>query len=151
MVFGEGPLGPVGGDHRRAQFLRQFDYLLGAAQHLYFLPHQDDRPLGLEQHLQPLLHLVGVALGYVRLPGGQHFDIGLCAQKIGGYLQFDGPGPAGLEPVEGLGDVVGDGLHLIDHGVPVGHRLEHTELVLGLVGGELTLADEFLLNVGGYL
>ena len=151
MVLGEGALGPVGGDHGRAQFLGQLDDLLDAALHLDFLAHHDGRPLGLEQHLERLLNLIGVALGHLGLTGGQYFHVRLFAQQVGGYLQSGGPGASGLETVKDLHQIVGDGLYLVHRDGPVGHRLQHGQLVLGLVGGVLARAHEFLLHVGGDL
>ena len=149
MVFRESPLGPVGSDHRRAERLGEGDDLLGAAEHLHFFAHQDGGTLRLPEQLQGLFHPSGVALGHSGVPGAEHFHVGLGRQQVGGYFQFDRSRAPRLEPLEGLHQVVGNGLHLVYHGVPVGHGLEHPQLVFGLVGYHFSLTQELPFHVGG--
>ena len=151
MVLRKGPLGAVGGYHRRAQCLRQADNLVGAAQHLHLLADHYRGPLGLENQLEGLLHQRRIALGHSRVPGPQNLHVGAVPQQVGGQLQLYRTRATILKPLKGLHEIVRNGLHLADHGVPVGHGLEHPQLVLGLVGGIAALPQELRLHVGGHL
>ena len=92
-----------------------------------------------------------VALGNIRFPGLQHFDIGGLAQQIRRHFQFNRAGAAFLETHKGFHKVVGDGFNLPDARVPVGNGGEHSELIFGFVGCHLAAADEFGFDVGGNL
>ena len=151
VVFGECALGAVGCDHGCTESFGQADDFVGAAEHLDFLADDDGGTPRLEQELQSLFHHRRVALGDAGVAGADNFHVGTVAQKVGGKLELDGTGTAVLESLEGLEQVVGDGLDLADHGVPVGNGLKHAELVFGLMGGVAALADEIGLDVGGHL
>ena len=134
MVLWEGSLGSISGDHGSAQFFSQLYNLLGTAQHVDLFTHKYHWALCLEQHLQSLFNLSGVSLRNLCLLGTRQFNINFGSQKVGWYLQFARSRTAGLEPLKGIIDVVRNGLDLRDRSVPVGDRLEHPKLILGLVG-----------------
>ena len=151
VALRESPLCAVGSDNRSAQHLGQAHDLLGPAEHLHFLTDHNCRTPRLQQRLKAHFHHRWVALRNACIPGPEDLHVGLVAEQVRGQLELDWPGPTVLETLKGLHQVVGDGLNLADHGVPVGNRLEHAKLVLGLVGGIAPLADEVALHVGGHL
>ena len=101
--------------------------------------------------MQCLLHLRRVALRNSGIPGAENLHVGPVAQQVRRKLQLDGPGAPVPESLERFQEIVRDSLYLADHGVPVGDRLEHPQLVLGLVGGVAALPYEVALHVGGDL
>ena len=135
MVLWERALGAIGGDNRSAQRLGQPDNLLGPAQHLHFFANHYGGPLGFKQQLQGMFHHIWITLGHIWDSRAQNLNVSPLRQQVCGNLQLYRARTPGLEALEGLHQMVWNGLHLVDHGVPVGDRLKHFQLVFSLVGG----------------
>ena len=151
MIFREGALGAVAGDDGCAEAFGKLDYVIRAAGGVDLLAEEDHGTPGVAEDVPGAFNLDRVALGDVGLAGAQDLDVGLLAEEVGGDLELDGSWTTLAETDEGFDEMVGNGLDLADLGVPVGDGGEHAQLVLGLVGGHLTGADELGLDVGSHL
>ena len=98
-------------------------------------PYPNNWTLGFLERFGRLLNLGRVWLNRVCFSRRQDFYICLLLKKVRWDLQLYGARSAAGKALKGLKEVVGEGVQVIDEGVPTRHGAEHTQLILGLVDG----------------
>ena len=149
VAVGEGAAPVARHHHRRLQRLGELAQLVPGLRAEDAAPGEDQRPLGLAQHLRRLLQEVAVRLHpLLRGRVGQlHVRLGL--QHVGRDLDLHRAGPAGPQLPEGLAHDPGHVLGPHRARRPLGHRADHLELVVDLVEHPAADADQVRLDLPG--
>ena len=137
------------GDHRRAETLRQRAHLraraLGAA------AGEDHRSRRAVQQLGRALDRLGIGLRIGHLAGAGHLggEPSLLRQHVHRDLERHRPRPAGLHPLERLGDQARRLVRRLDARRPLGQALHDAELVGQLVQQAEAAADALQRHLAG--